>query len=137
MSEYHDEKEKLSVVEALLTPEQQSELGSRKRSANPYSASVDIMTNPYSASVGRTNPDSSSLASAAARAGPTFSATSSGALGQLHSQQAAKKQKTSPEVVDISDDDDDICIGEVIDPEQVIARRRKEAEDKGEIIEIS
>lgn len=143
-SKYRDDSNKLAVVRALLTPAQQSKLvGSRKRATNPYASSsaASVGPNPYSSTAGtRTinpystanaaNPYPSSFAGAAGNIGPSISA-----IGQLHSQQAAKKQKKSPEVIDL--DDDDVCIEEVVGAEQAIRKRVKEAEDKGEIVEIN
>jgi len=47
-----------------------------------------------------------------------------------------------PDVVDLKDDanwkevDDDICIGESLSMEDAVARRRKEAEANGDVIQI-
>jgi len=54
-----------------------------------------------------------------------------------HTLPAAKKQKALPEVVDLLNDDDDVQIEEVLDLRQAIHKRVKDAESKGEIIEIS
>mmetsp|Transcript_14252 Transcript_14252/g.30354 ORF Transcript_14252/g.30354 Transcript_14252/m.30354 type:complete len:821 (+) Transcript_14252:234-2696(+) len=156
LSKCQSDREKLRVVNALLKPEQQSQPGSRKRSANPYSASASMnnatrnqrtsvsffATNPSSAtsaSAGSSNLHFSSFASASSRTGPNFLSISSagGQWQRSPRHQASKKQKTSPEVVDLLDDDDDVQIGEVLGPEQAIAKRVKEAEDKGEVVDIS
>jgi len=123
LSKYRDDEKKLGTVISFLSPEQQSKLGSRKRSSQPSSAAV-----------GRTSPYSGGTAASSV---PTFTATGSGAQGQLHSQHAPKKRKTSPEVVDLLDDDDEVCIEGVLGPEQAITKRIREAEGKGEIVEIS
>eukprot|EP00571_Detonula_confervacea_P016925 CAMPEP_0172302644 /NCGR_PEP_ID=MMETSP1058-20130122/4309_1 /TAXON_ID=83371 /ORGANISM="Detonula confervacea, Strain CCMP 353" /LENGTH=407 /DNA_ID=CAMNT_0013013193 /DNA_START=166 /DNA_END=1389 /DNA_ORIENTATION=- len=136
ISKYRDDMIKLGVVKALLTLEQQSKLGSRKRSVISCAfSSANADPSPYSASAGLRNPYPSSFASAAANPGPTFSAI--GAQGQLHSQHAAKKQKTSFDVINLLDDDDDIHVEEVLGADQAIAKRIKEAEDKGEVVDIS
>uniref|UniRef100_A0A7S3VEI6 Uncharacterized protein n=1 Tax=Chaetoceros debilis TaxID=122233 RepID=A0A7S3VEI6_9STRA len=162
LSKYNGDKSKLCIVEALLTPEQQSQLGSRKRSANPSASSTagsgqmnhiaGTVTNPYRASASTStpavrNPYRSSFASATANTGPTFSAIATTNASSASSanpsvirrpgQPAAKKQKALPEVVDLLDDDDDVQIEEVLDLRQAIHKRVKDAESKGEIIEIS
>jgi len=139
LSKRRDDEKKIGVVKAFLSPEQQSKLGSRKRPAN-HSPTNAGRTNPVSVSAapacaGRIIPFSKNTATACA--GPYSLAIRSGVQGQLHSQHAAKKQKTTPEVVNLLDDDDDICIEGVLGPEEAIAKRRKEAEDRSEIVEIS
>ncbi len=65
-------------------------------------------------------------------------ASGNGAHGRNSStgQPAAKKQKTT-EVIELLDDDDDIQFEGVVTMEDAIARKRKEAEEKGEVVEIN
>lgn len=79
---------------------------------------------------------------------PTAAAStaSSGAIGQTsvprqselaQESRAAKRHKASSEVIDLVDDDDEVQIEEVLNNEAAIRRRVKEAEKKGEIVEIN
>ena len=51
-------------------------------------------------------------------------------------QQATKKRKAQPEVIDLLDDDE-IQIEETLSNEQAIRKRVREAEEKGEVVEIN
>ena len=74
------------------------------------------------------------------------STAASGAIGRssvprqselAQEPRAAKRHKASSEVIDLVDDDDEVQIEEVLNNEAAIRRRVKEAEKKGEIVEIS
>ena len=51
-------------------------------------------------------------------------------------QHATKKRKAQPEVIDLLDDDE-IQIEETLSNEQAIRKRVREAEEKGEVVEIN
>lgn len=109
MSKYNSDNQKLGVVRALLNPDQQSQL-----------------------TTNRSAPTSFASAAAASNNGLSFASISSGGA----SQPAAKKQKTS-QVIDLLDDDDEVqCEGE-LSAAAAIRKRVKEAEDKGEVVEIN
>ncbi|KAL7548481.1 hypothetical protein ACHAWF_011759 [Thalassiosira exigua] len=114
----------LSVVACIATP---------AAAAAPSTATAAATGNPYAAPSAR-NPSAvhPAVVNPYAR-GST--GTSSMAQGQISSQTAGTKRKAS-DVVELLDDDDNVLFEGVVTAEDVITKRRKEAEEGGEIIEI-